>query len=152
MTTSQHETLKGKLWNNAYDDLKDEEAELVEAYEKLLSRELSGGDRDSSYSDDGPINVIAPTNSEERKLQMKQIVESGLKKTEKEASVKSGIEEKTRVLSSMKVLITEALKSSPEASLAWAGVCFCMKVGFSLHRVYLCSAGGFKHCNSSVYF
>lgn len=137
MTTPQHESLKGQLWNRAYDALKDEEAELVEAYEKLLSRELTGGSLDSSHNDESPTNVIAQTNSEARKLQMNQIVESGLKKTEKEASVKSGIEEKTRVLSSMKGLISEAVKSSPEASLAWAGVCFCVQVSFSVYTVYL---------------
>jgi hypothetical protein len=127
-STSQHESLQGQLWNQAYDALKDKEADLVEAYEKLLSHELSGGDRDSSHIDERPTNLIAQTNSERRKSQMNQIVEAGLKKTEKEASIKSGLGEKTRVLSSMKDLISAAVKSSPEASLAWTGVCFCMQV------------------------
>lgn len=127
--TLQHESLRGELWNKAYDGRKDKEAELVEAYEKLLSREL-GQETQVDSPADNSINLIRSKNSEARKLQMEQIVRYGLKKTEREASVKSGIEEKTRVLSSMKDLISQAVKSSPEASLAWTGVCFCMQVSF----------------------
>ena len=42
--TCMPSSLPGPLWNQAYDGLKEKKPELVDAYERILSRELSGGE------------------------------------------------------------------------------------------------------------
>ncbi|RYP84315.1 hypothetical protein DL770_005219 [Monosporascus sp. CRB-9-2] len=124
LTTSE---LQGRLWNEAYDDLKKKESKLVDAYERLLSRELSEGD--SSSMDETPQeNEIEQTNLKTRRTQMVRLVQAGLKKIEKEAAVKHDIQEKMHTVSSVKELIDTAVKSVPEAAIAWTGACFILQM------------------------
>lgn len=44
------QSLPERLWNEAYDELKRNEGELTEAYEKILSGELKGGNSSSAAS------------------------------------------------------------------------------------------------------
>lgn len=70
--------LRERLWNQAYDELKADESDIVDAYEKILSRELSGGDS-SSTSLASQKNEIEQ-NAEKRWSQMEQLVRAGLKR------------------------------------------------------------------------
>ncbi|RYP53937.1 hypothetical protein DL768_001249 [Monosporascus sp. mg162] len=119
--------LQGRLWNEAYDDLKKKEPKLVDAYERLLSRELSEGDS-SSTDETSQKNEIEQTNSKTRRSQMVRLVQAGLKKTEKEAAVKHDIQEKMHAVSSVKELIDAAVKLVPEAAIAWTGACFALQM------------------------
>jgi hypothetical protein len=80
-----------RLWNKAYDKLKQKEPKLVDAYESILSRELK---RD----DPGPEapqleNSIAQTDTHKRWSQMEWLVQAGLKKTKGESRVKQTVGE-----------------------------------------------------------
>ncbi|RYP42429.1 hypothetical protein DL768_010338 [Monosporascus sp. mg162] len=123
-TTSE---LQGRLWNEAYDDLKKKEPKLVDAYERLLSRELSEKDS-SSTGETSQKNEIEQTDSKTRRSQMVRLVQAGLEKTEKEAAVKHDIQEKMHAVSSVKELIDTAVKSVPEAAIAWTGACFALQM------------------------
>ncbi|EXM12786.1 hypothetical protein FOTG_18735 [Fusarium oxysporum f. sp. vasinfectum 25433] len=114
------------LWNRAYDALKEEDHELVDTYEKLLSRGLEGdpGSTDLTLQK----NDIEQENPAERRSQMTRLVEAGLKKIENEATVKQSIEKRMLPLSSAKRVIDTAVTASPEASLAWAGVCCVLQI------------------------
>lgn len=118
-------SLQAQLWNQAYDELKASEPDIVEAYEKILSCEL---DRDSSTPTNSASrkNVIEPTR--ERWRQMEQIVQAGLKKTEKEAAVMQRIDDGLQVAYSVKGIADKAVQAAPEAALAWVGVCFALEV------------------------
>lgn len=99
----------------------------MDQYERLLSRELSEGDP-SSTNEASPENEIEQTNSKTRRSQMVQLVQIGLAKTEKAAAVTHDIQDKMYVLSSVKELIDTAVKSVPEAAIAWTGTCFALRI------------------------
>lgn len=96
------------LWDEAYDGLRDDQPALVKAYEKILSRELNGMSTASQTSNDQP-NVIEQKNKEMRRSQMSQLVQKGLKKTEKEAKVKQGIGNAMQVALGANGIITSAV-------------------------------------------
>ena len=75
-----------QLWDRAYDDLKREEPEMVNKYEKILSRQLQEGP--NSPVPESQPNTIAQTNPDVRRRQMTQLIHAGLDKTAREATVK----------------------------------------------------------------
>lgn len=120
-------SLQERLWSQAYDELKANRSEIVEAYEKFLSAELQTGG--SAMTN----NNIHPT-SEGRQHQMKQLVWAGLQRTEKEAAVKQQIGDGIQVASFVKGLIGEGMRAVPEAALAWVGVSFALEVSLTWAR------------------
>jgi hypothetical protein len=97
-------SLRGPLWNQAYDGLKVKEPKLVDAYERILSLELSGG-KCSSTDLEPPKNEIEQVNLETRRSQMMRLIQAGLDKTEKETAVKQGIEDGMQAVHSVKGII-----------------------------------------------
>ena len=77
-----------RLWDRAYNDLKREETDLVDVYEKILSRQLQDGP--GSAVPESQPNTIAHSNSDARRRQMTQLIHAGLDKTAREATVKEG--------------------------------------------------------------
>jgi hypothetical protein len=100
---------------------------LVKEYEKILSCELNENSTASQTSDDQP-NVIEQKNLEMRRSQMIQLVQKGLKKTEKEAKVKQGIGNAMQVVLGANDIITFAVRACPQAALAWTGVTLALQV------------------------
>jgi hypothetical protein len=118
------------LWDEAYDGLRDDQPTLVEAYEKILSHELYEKSTPHLTSDDQP-NVIEQGNLEMRRSQMGQLVQKGLKKTEKEAKVKQGIGNVMQVALGADEIIKLAVQACPQAALAWTGVSLGLQVSLS---------------------
>jgi len=112
-----------RLWNQAYDELKIEEPSLVKGYEKILSRELDNG---GSPSQEQPRIAV---NSSARQLQMQQLVQNGLRRTEREAAVQQGANDALQVIRAANGIITSALQAAPQAALAWTGICLALEVG-----------------------
>jgi hypothetical protein len=61
-------------------------------------------------------------------MQMHQLVQSGLRRTEKDAEVKQGMEEGIKAVMAVKQIVDRAIQASPEAAIAWVGVCFGLEV------------------------
>ena len=59
---------------------------------------------------------------------MMQLVQTGLDKTAKEATVKRRLEEGIDVISSVKGIIHAAVQAVPQAAVAWVGVCLALEV------------------------
>ena len=115
-----------QLWDRAYDRLKGEHGTLLLAYEKVLSQELNGVNWNTiSESLD---TVIEQKDLAKRRLQMAQLVQAGLKKTEKEANVKKGTGKAIQVVLSAKNMIDLVVQNNPQAALAWTGVSFALQV------------------------
>ncbi|PNP60635.1 hypothetical protein FNYG_14638 [Fusarium nygamai] len=112
--------IRRQIWNEAYDKVKDDEPDTVDAYEKILSAQLAAGDADPS-SDRNPINIIAE-NAEARQAQMKTLVGQGLDKTEKEAMIKEKFNEGLQPVNNVKDFVSIAVKSEPTAAVAWLGI------------------------------
>lgn len=78
-----------QLWNTAYDQIKQKEPKLVDAYKTVLSQALGG-----NSSDHQPIqhkNLIEQKDISKRRHQMDLLVQVGLAKTEKEAKAKQSV-------------------------------------------------------------
>lgn len=60
---------------------------------------------------------------------MKQLVQAGLERTQKEAAVKRGIDDGLQAVHAVKGAIDKAVQAAPEAAIAWVGVCFGLEVG-----------------------
>ncbi|KAL0933735.1 nwd1 protein [Colletotrichum truncatum] len=117
-------SLKERLWNQAYDELKSSELEIVEAYEKLLSAQLSEDHLTSTAVAD---NQIKPT-SQGRWRQMERLVEAGLQKTSKDAATKQKISDMIYIISPLKEVVGKALQAAPQAAIAWVGVSFALEM------------------------
>ena len=110
--------------------LKDEHGTLLLGYEKVLSHELNG-----AYWNiiSNPLEtVIEQRDPVKRRIQMTQLIQVGLKKTEMEANVKKGTGEAIQVVLSAKNMIDSAIQNVPQAALAWAGVGFALQVSLLL--------------------
>ncbi|RDW76816.1 uncharacterized protein DSM5745_06808 [Aspergillus mulundensis] len=112
------------LWDDAYDVLKANDPELVDKYERLVIRETEGDRRD--LSDPGSTQKgIAQEDRARRRKQMAQVLERGLQRIDKESKAKRRVEETMAPISSLEGTVREAVKWSPEANLAWAGI-YCI--------------------------
>lgn len=125
-----------RLWDRAYNDLKREETELVDAYEKILSRQLQDGP--GSVVPESQPNTVAQNNLDERRHQMTQLVHAGLDKTAREATVKEGLVVAVDVVLSARDIISSAIQAVPQAALAWTGICLVLEVRLSEERCVAC--------------
>lgn len=134
--TSLLPSLQERLWNQAYDELKASEPKLVEAYERILSAGLRQN-YSSSITSESTENEIGRTR-ETRCRQMQQLVQEGLDRTRKEASIKQGIDEGLQAVQAVRGIVDKAVQAAPEAAVAWVGVCLGLEVCdqlFQLKRV-----------------
>ncbi len=109
-------SLPVRLWDRAYNDLEQEEKELVDTYEKILSRQLQDGP--GSPVPESQPNTIAQNNSDARRHQMTQLIHAGLDKTAREAKVKEGLGVTVDVVLSARDIISSAIEAVPQAALA----------------------------------
>lgn len=63
-----------------------------------------------------------------RQDQMKQLVDKGLEKTEREAKVKEKIKDGMQPIKNIKDFVALAVKSEPTAAVAWVGITTFMEV------------------------
>lgn len=119
-------SIQEKLWNRAYNDLKSGEPKLVEAYEKFLSAELDPDDSASAVS--GPAQNMIATVQETRSRQMQRLVQAGLDRTEKQASIKEQVDEVLKIVQTVRSLADGAIRAVPSAAIAWVGVCLGLEV------------------------
>ncbi|KAK1783508.1 NACHT domain-containing protein [Copromyces sp. CBS 386.78] len=118
-------SLPARLWERAYNELKQEEVKLVDAYEKILSRQLQNGS--NSMVLESQPNISAQNNSDRRR-QMIQLINAGLAKTEREAKVKESCGEVMDVILSVKNIISAAIQAVPQAAFAWTGICIALEI------------------------
>ncbi|KAL3587909.1 hypothetical protein FPOAC2_13808 [Fusarium poae] len=124
--TSPLPSLQERLWNEAYDKLKENEPKLVGVYEKILSAKLHGDDP-SSATRESTDNEIGET-PRTRCGQMQQLVQAGLDRTQKQASIKQGIDEGLQAVQEVRRIVDKALHAAPEAAVAWVGVCLGLEI------------------------
>ncbi|KAK3952421.1 NACHT domain-containing protein, partial [Pseudoneurospora amorphoporcata] len=118
-------SLPVRLWECAYNELKQEEVKLVDAYEKILSRQLQDGP--GSTVPESQSNTIAQ-NTLDRRRQMTKLINAGLAKTEREIKVKESLGVAVDVILSAKNTISAAIQAVPQAALAWTGICIALEI------------------------
>ncbi|KAH7124790.1 NACHT domain-containing protein [Dactylonectria macrodidyma] len=124
--TSPLPTLQERLWNQAYDELKVSEPKVVEVYEKILSAELCRNNS-TSVASRPTENEIGRTR-ETRCRQMQQLVQEGLDRTQKAASIKRGIDEGLQAVQAVRGIVDKAVHAAPEAAVAWVSVCLGLEI------------------------
>ncbi|GKU15022.1 unnamed protein product, partial [Fusarium langsethiae] len=124
--TSPLPGLQERLWNQAYDELKENEPELVEAYEKILSVKLHQKNP-SSVDCELTENDISKVR-ETRSCQMQKLVKEGLVRTQNQESIKRGIGEVLQIIQQMKGIVDKAMQAAPEAAIAWVSVCLGLEI------------------------
>ncbi|KAH7634864.1 hypothetical protein B0T09DRAFT_276202 [Sordaria sp. MPI-SDFR-AT-0083] len=101
-------SLPVRLWDRAYNELKQEEVKLVDSYEKILSRQLQDGP--GSTVPESQSNTIAH-NTLDRRCQMTQLINAGLAKTEREVKAKESLGVAVDVVLSTKNTISAAIQA-----------------------------------------
>ncbi|RSL87190.1 hypothetical protein CEP51_002368 [Fusarium floridanum] len=117
--------IRTRIWNSAYEKVKEDEPSLVEAYEKILSAQLSSDE--PAQLDRGSINVIKQ-DADARQDQMKQLVDKGLEKTERVSNIKEKVKEGMQPIKNVKDFVALAVKTEPSAAVAWVGITACMEI------------------------
>lgn len=135
-------TLQARLWNGAYDALKEDDPKLINAYETILSARL----KEIQGINDEPLaaNDISAS-PEKRCKQMHAIAQYGLNKSVKTASVAEKAEQGFQMFASVKSIITTALQSVPQAAVPWAGVCMGLEILASPVTQYQSNRSGLKY-------
>lgn len=118
------------LWDQAYDDLKNNQPKLLEYYEAILSREL--GDRSKEVKENG----VETADWTKRRSQIDRLLNTGLDRTKKLAKVENSMGDAINIVLSVKDAISSALQHVPIAALAWVGVCVALEA--SLPSTFIC--------------
>ncbi|KAK7928370.1 hypothetical protein PG985_005368 [Apiospora marii] len=124
------------LWTRAYEALRVQDAQLVDQYERLLSRELEP--HSSSNADLENTENRIDTNPDDRRAQLEKITDQGLRRMDENQTkytisghvfvVRDQATQAIKLIQMFKGLVDEAVKASPEAAIAWAGVCILLPV------------------------
>lgn len=111
--------LQTRLWNKAYEGVKQKEPTVAEAYEKILFVEIPKAQHDST----GATSEQNATSAE-----MIQLVNTGVERTKKEVEIKGTVKQWLDIVNSVKGVIDNAIKVAPDAAVAWAGICIGLEV------------------------
>ncbi|EHK20670.1 uncharacterized protein TRIVIDRAFT_49885 [Trichoderma virens Gv29-8] len=159
-TSTPSEAVKVSLWDRAYDSLREKEGQQVEEYEELLSRELQA--TTGSKNGEHFYNKIEGTNHKIRLAQLETITSSGLRKLdEKKARYlifghefipRDQLAKATQFIQNIKAVIDEAVRVSPEASLAWAGVSVILPIFMNPSVAEEVSRDGCLYVTSRILF
>ncbi|PON25201.1 hypothetical protein TGAM01_v205886 [Trichoderma gamsii] len=160
--------LKVSLWDRAYDNLREKDKTLVEDYERILSRELPKdispkneyGNYDESLTQ--AENRIKNDDHKTRLTQLETITSNGLHKLDKKKAryylfgcefvVRDQFTQATRFIQTIKEVIDDAVKTSPEAALAWAGVCVILPVLMNPSVAEEATRDGYLYVTSRIRF
>ncbi|KAI0972746.1 ankyrin [Xylaria arbuscula] len=127
------------LWDRAYDLLRENESKLVGEYEKLLSKyaqETVSGSNEGSAQAVPLEDVSRGINRLSPQAQLKGIISAGLQRMKEnkttytiaghEFNLSNQIDKAASLVQWAKEFVGEAARQSPEASIAWAGVCIIL--------------------------
>ncbi|KAH6964800.1 hypothetical protein EDB82DRAFT_466623 [Fusarium venenatum] len=112
-------TVQSQVWNDAYASLKAEELRTVEAYERILSGQLTSGVEATSV-EGYPDNFLGT--AEDRRTKMAKLIEDGKSRTERVAKAKENINDVVQPFNQLRSTISLVVKADPTASTAWVGI------------------------------
>jgi hypothetical protein len=125
--------IRERLWTEAYDQAREGDHDVVDAYETILSTWLSESSTgvtrpQSSAAGISQQNKIAKDVAK-RRSQMQKLAELGLSRTEKYAKATQRVGDGMQAALTLKEIVGKAVQASPETAFAWVGVCFALEVG-----------------------
>ncbi|KAH8753652.1 hypothetical protein F5883DRAFT_191999 [Diaporthe sp. PMI_573] len=168
-TTLRHKAERS-LWNRAYEALCEKDRLLVNEYEKILSKELSEQATGITALQDtsGQAETLAlaenriSTDPDTRQAQLKKITDNGIRRAEEKQIeytvfghnfvLRDQVSQAAHFIKTVKGLVDEAVKVSPEASLAWAGVCVLLPVFTNQSAAEEANSDGLTYVTSRIRF
>ncbi|KAL6895283.1 hypothetical protein HDV57DRAFT_506834 [Trichoderma longibrachiatum] len=134
-----------RLWDEAYDAIKKDDAKLVEGYERILSQYLRA-EGSIPNSDTAPPNTISSKNRHMRRQQMDELVRVGLRRTRREGKSKSdGLEVAIDIVHTLREMVNIAVSAVPQASIAWSGVWVTLGIVENAANEAASYRGGLEH-------
>ncbi|KIH87084.1 hypothetical protein SPBR_05000 [Sporothrix brasiliensis 5110] len=136
----QESPAKQSLWDRAYDALRKTKTQLVEDYEKLLAEEEQTANftlNNGAPAQPKPLHdVTFGPDSQSRQAQLNTVIEQGLRRVEErkakytiaghEFVLRDQVAQAAKWLLWAKDWVGNAVQASPQASIAWAGVCLIL--------------------------
>ncbi len=119
-----------KLWNPAYDSLKEDEgtANLVTAYMTTLGKVVRIGTTEAP--DFAATDVSTDLdNPEARQRYMEMLVHEGKRRIAKASKITKALGDFAKLVLSAKGMVDLVVQNFPQAALPWAGVCAGLQVG-----------------------
>ncbi|KAL6894707.1 hypothetical protein GGI43DRAFT_412007 [Trichoderma evansii] len=151
---------KISLWDRAYDSLREKDKKLVEAYEELLSRQLQPGNNDEIH-----VKTESQIESGDHRIRLAQleiITSNGLQQLDKKKArfnifghefiLRDQLAQATQFIQTIKDAIDVAVRASPEASLAWAGICVILPLFMNPSVAEEASRDGWLYVTSRIHF
>ncbi|CAM1509539.1 Fc.00g032780.m01.CDS01 [Cosmosporella sp. VM-42] len=125
VTRTPLQSLHERLWNQAYDELEENEPKVVEAYERILSTNFHGDDSESTlHCAKNETGQAQGT----RSRRMERVVQAGLERTKAQAATNEKVDSGLQIMKTLRGVIDNSLKVAPEAAVAWAGVCIGLEI------------------------
>ncbi|CEJ82927.1 hypothetical protein VHEMI02966 [[Torrubiella] hemipterigena] len=148
---AQPEAAPSSLWERAYESLREDNSSLIKEYEELLAKHLSS---------DLSLTSASETSLDQEKMQqitkhgLESLNESRLKYTiaGMEFVVIDQVAQVSEALIKFKEYVADAIKASPEASMAWAGVCVILPLFTNPSTVEAANKEGFSYVASRMGF
>ncbi|KAF5563624.1 heterokaryon incompatibility protein het-E-1 [Fusarium phyllophilum] len=107
-----------RLWNQAYNILKEKEPEIVKSYQEILKLVQHEWDDTTAPEELQSLEHCKSPKSR----QMWRLVYSGLEKSKRQAKRKESVSNIIETIDNLKGVVDKAVKYSSEAAIAWAGV------------------------------
>ena len=128
----------GSLWDQAYEALKKDNAELIDKYNALLSKEAQS-------------QAASQSDQRSRQAQLDAVIEHGLRRMEETGSkVEDTLAQASKLILWAKDWVGEAVKASPEASMAWSGVCLVLPLLTNAKTASEANEDGFTYVTSRM--
>jgi N-terminal domain of NWD NACHT-NTPase len=119
-------SLQEQIWTQAYDDLREKEPKLVEAFHRVISAELHHRKRSAEPADRTGSEVTGTR--EVGPHEMRQLVQDGLDRTKREASIRQGIDDGMHAVDAVRGIMDRAFRAAPETAVLWATVTLGLEV------------------------
>lgn len=159
---SQQDSEQLSLWDRAYEDLRSQ-SDIVSQYEELLGKQLAAvqPQQPNEHGSLVPLSIKVSGNSDDRQTQLDQIIKQSLDSAGRRSTLtifghefvpKNQAAQAAQLIKSIQGLVAEAVKVSPEASLAWAGVCVLLPVFTIPQAAEEASRSGLAYVNSRVHY
>ncbi|KAJ4127499.1 hypothetical protein NW765_015978 [Fusarium oxysporum] len=121
-----------RLWTKAYDSIKEKEPNRVKAYEEIIENIKNewGNIPENEMEDLEHCKT-------DKSRQMWMVVYMGLERSKKMAHYKEIVSNNIGIIGNLKGVIDQAVKASPEAGVAWAGISVGLEWYWNLANIIL---------------
>ncbi|CRK16860.1 hypothetical protein BN1708_011852 [Verticillium longisporum] len=125
-SATSEEDVALRLWNSAYEEIRQKNEQLTEAYERILTMNINDGVGALTAA---AANIFANGAAEARIQRMAISVQKSLEKIHARRSIREGVIQASALLDKLEKVGKLALTPAPPpATMAWSGICAAVHV------------------------